>query len=260
MQQEFSPRQPVPSSILRQAEARELGDWLFSYRLSQKTWGCLFVLFPLLFMELIFVGSQLALGALITVGVTLGLLVFWACWTFNASRSRIDLFSNGFIHTSPLKQQIFPWKEIKMLWRGTYQNSSDTQSAGVKDIDTIKVRDKKGNTFEISILHKLTEHERAHICDTIESYFVATHLPAFLEGYQRGEILSFDPLYVSRDGLLHKGDFLPWSQVETIEIGPERIVIRREGRTSDWYRTWVPLQPNACLLKALVEIVHLAAR
>ncbi|WP_069805326.1 DUF6585 family protein [Thermogemmatispora onikobensis] len=260
MQQECSPWQPVPASILRQAEARGLGDWLFSYRLPQKTWGCLFLLLALLFMELIFVGSPLALGALITLGITLGLLVLWAFWTFDTSRSRLDLFSNGFIHTSPLNQQIFPWKEIKTLWRGTYENSSDTQSAGVQDIDTIKIRDKQGRGFEISTFHKLSEHERARICDTIESYFVATHLPALLEGYQRGEILNFDPLYVSRDGLLNKGDFLPWSQVEKIEIGPERIVIRREGRTSDWYHTWVPLQPNACLLKALVEIVHLAAR
>ncbi|RAQ96246.1 DUF6585 family protein [Thermogemmatispora tikiterensis] len=260
MQQEFSPRQPVPSSILRRAEARGLGDWLCSYRLPQKTGSCLFLLLPTLFIELLFVGSVHALGAFIALGITLWPLVLWAGWTFNTSRSRIDLFSNGFIHTSPLNQQIFPWKEIKMLWRGTYKNSSNTQSAGVKDIDTIKIRDKQGRAFEISTLHKLNEHERARICDTIESYFVATHLPALLEGYQRGEILNFDPLFVSRDGLWNKGDFLPWSQVETIEIGPEQIVIRREGRTSDWYRTWVPRQPNACLLNAVVEIVYKAAR
>jgi hypothetical protein len=44
-----------------------------------------------------------------------------------------------------------------------------------------------------------------------------------------------------------------WSQVETIEIGPEQVIIRREGETSDWFRTHFFLLPNACLLKALME-------
>ncbi|RAQ96245.1 DUF6585 family protein [Thermogemmatispora tikiterensis] len=195
-----------------------------------------------------------------TLGITFLLLLMWVIWTVDTFYSRIDLFSHGFLWSSPFNQAAFRWEDISTIWRGTYQASSDSHPEGVGEIDTIKVKQQNGSLFELSTFTQLNEHERARICDTIESYFVATHLPALLEGYQRGEILNFDPLFVSRDGLWNKGDFLPWSQVETIEIGPEQIVIRREGRTSDWYRTWVPRQPNACLLNAVVEIVYKASR
>ncbi|MBX5457139.1 MAG: hypothetical protein IRZ31_09575 [Thermogemmatispora sp.] len=260
MQQQCSLPQLVPPAILRRAEAKRLGDWLCGYRLPQKTWGCLVLLLPLLFIEALWLSSGFSIFALVTLGVTFLLLLMWVIWTVDTFYSRIDLFSHGFLWSSPFNQEAFRWEDITTIWRGTYRAPSDSHPEGVSDIDTIKVKHQNGRLFEISTLHKLNEHERARICDTIESYFVATHLPSLLERYQRGEVLNFDPLFLNHHGLSNKGDFLPWSQVETIVIRPEQIVIRREGRTSDWYRTWVPRQRNACLLKAVVEIVYKAAR
>ncbi|WP_376796241.1 DUF6585 family protein [Thermogemmatispora sp.] len=257
MERQFSLLQSVPPAIMRQAEAERLGDWLCGYRLPQKTWGCLLLLLPLLFFGTLCFGNLQSPVGLIILVITLALLITWAIWTFDTARSRIDLFSNGFLWSSPLSRQTFRWEEIQTLWRGTFRA---TQPQGVETIDTIKVKHRNGSVFEISTVTQLNEHERARICDIIESYFVSFHLPNLLERYQRGEILNFDPLFVSRSGLSNKGDFLPWSQVEAIESGPERIVIRREGRTSDWYHTWVPRQPNACLLKALLELLQMASR
>jgi len=53
---------------------------------------------------------------------------------------------------------------------------------------------------------------------------------------------------ISTNGFHENGDLLPWSMVEKAEVGSDFLLIRKEGRTSDWYRAPIYRVPNAALL------------
>src|SRR5262249_34945181 len=91
----------------------------------------------------------------------------------------------------------------------------------------------------------------------IERHFVEARLPALIEQYNAGTEIAFGSspaeLRVSLNGVSESGDLLPWFRVEKAEVGPDFVLIRKEGQTSDWYRALISHVPNAALLKALLD-------
>jgi hypothetical protein len=250
--------QSPPRAVLRRAEAEHLGSWLYGSPLPEHVWGCV-LMTTLLILGLGGLALTLRPSPFSALCAILCLLLLYPMiiYVIDKRISRIDIFSNGFLWKNIFSLNVFRWEEIGTIRRGTWRNATDGQPEGIKDIDTITVKHRNGQYFVISDLSKLYRHMRARLCDTIESQFVAVRLPEALRHYYDGKTLDFETFVLSRDGLWRQGDFLPWSRVERLEIGPERLLIRSEGRTSDWFCTPLPEQPNACLLKALIEAIRM---
>ena len=88
------------------------------------------------------------------------------------------------------------------------------------------------------------------IYSTIEHEFVRIRLPGTIEQYEAGNDIAFGKLSVNKLGLTRKGETLPWSQVQSIDVGEQRVEIKKEGqKRGNWF---VGSVPNQSLLRELV--------
>jgi hypothetical protein len=71
-----------------------------------------------------------------------------------------------------------------------------------------------------------------------------------IEQYEAGHSIAFGELSVNKLGLTRKGETLPWSQVQSIDVGDQRVETKKEGqKRGNWFAGSVP---NQSLLRELV--------
>ena len=74
--------------------------------------------------------------------------------------------------------------------------------------------------------------------------------------YERDRGLSFGDLKMRKRGFDDGVETLLQGSVEHVQIGPEYVIIRKEGRTSDWYNKHTTEVPNACLLREMMVLLR----
>jgi hypothetical protein len=73
------------------------------------------------------------------------------------------------------------------------------------------------------------------------------------ETYLAGGTAHFGELGVSRNGIHHKKDLLPWDQLEAVAVDGAEVVVRATGRKRPVFRVPLARVPNAHVLTALAE-------
>jgi len=249
----------IPVQIQQLAETRHMGDFLVAYpRKVEKYAGwaasLMVVCVGILGFMILSVTSHspsflqwvyyLLIVALPSAGIYLPLK-----WIEVASRQdQVALYTEGFISLDVSKATAYRWENIDFIRRGAFQSAG----AGNWDIDRITVQAAQ-KTFSLDA--SMEVHARADICDKIERNFVSARLPQIIDQYNAGEEIAFGDLSVSQIGLRDAVEQLPWPLVERAEVGSTWVVVRKEGRTSNWYQQLIYNVPNVALLKALLEIL-----
>ena len=247
----------IPVQIQQLAETRHMGDFLVAYpRKVEKYAGwaasLMVVCVGILGFMILSVTSHspsflqwvyyLLIVALPSAGIYLPLK-----WIEVASRQdQVALYTEGFISLDVSKATAYRWENIDFIRRGAFQSAG----AGNWDIDRITVQAAQ-KTFSLDA--SMEVHARADICDKIERNFVSARLPQIIDQYNAGEEIAFGDLSVSQIGLRDAVEQLPWPLVERAEVGSTWVVVRKEGRTSDWYQQLIYNVPNVALLKALLD-------
>lgn len=107
------------------------------------------------------------------------------------------------------------------------------------------------------------------LASTIQTHITQVKLPAFVDGFERGEEYSFVRLRswsdtraivaqgfrVSHQGLMYKHRFLPWEAVASIEVKKEKLVImyQNNGALSRWVSVPARLIANMHIFVGLVS-------
>jgi hypothetical protein len=245
MAQHMQPVQYIPEEVQRFAEAHSLGMPTASY--SERAPGALGALYSLLFGSLFFLGWFILslFGSVPGEGwPLLGTAIFGGTTIlyYEKLKQQVHVYTEGFVYLRRRKGVALRFAQIKTLW---YERAEDVDSLCIRKIDgsELKVRG--------YILRDSSE-----IYQTIEREFVRIRLPGMLERYEAGNDIAFGELSVNKLGLTRKGETLPWSQVQSIQVGDLRVWIKKEGQKGGhWFNSRVP---NRGLLQALVTQIRSA--
>jgi hypothetical protein len=255
MQKHGEDHTEIPAQIPQLAETQHMGELLAVYPRNYKAYPVPIAIGVVAFIGVTAIALPLTVLPwtsyfllLALLGVAIYLLLLWAGIVHR--QDCVALYTEGFISLNKNIATAYRWENIEHILRG----APKSEGGGIADIDRITVRAGK-NTFRLP--GSMTTHARAEICDRIERGFVSARLPQVIAQYNAGEEIAFgtppDGLGVSQSGFRDTRELLPWPMVEKAEVGSTLVIIRKEGRTSDWYHQLICHVPNAALLKALLD-------
>lgn len=259
MQQQIGTGLELPVQVQQLAEAQHMGALVAIYPHVVKTHAVTVAIVSTLFIGITLIGLiailpwSYYLGGLLVLGLVIYILQVRA--QVRHRQDQIVLYDAGFISFNGGTALAYRWESIDYLLRGVTR--SPTSGELVMDLDRLTVH---AGTQTFTLPNDLPANVRAYICDRIERAFVTAHLPRAIAQYREGgEILfgtspnDLNALWVSQAGFRTSTELLPWPALEKVEVDSTRVVIRKEGRTSDWYEKRIDRVPNAALLKALLE-------
>ena len=270
MAQHMRSVQPIPVEVQQLAEIHSLGVPTASY--SKRTFNFLLDLISVLLCSLLaipFFIPSLILSAppLILLAVVAGWLILMYIVQYKRRNQQVHytggldycirrwqgykdipyqqvhIYTEGLVYLWPRTAEALRWEQIKTVWyEETVWFAEDT-----KDWDYLRIRKTDGTELEVrvSVLRGSSEIYR-----TIEREFVRIRLPGMIEQYEAGHSLAFGALSVNKLGLTYQGETLAWSQVQSIDVGDQRVEIKKEGQKwGNWFASRVP---NQSLLRELV--------
>lgn len=256
MQQQIQGQTEPPVQALQLAEARHMGEFLAAHPRNHKVYPVGITLGIVAFIALStfyipFLGLPWSIYLLLLAFTGIGIYALQKRSGKVHCHDQLLLYSAGFIYLVGKQSKVYRWEDIKYIIRGAIL----PEGRGMGDIDVLSIAFVSQGHFRFP--HSWEKHSRAAICDTIERCFVEARLPQVLEQYNAGAEIEFSQqkngLSVSLAGFHENNNLLPWSMVEKAEVNSERVIIRKEGRTSDWYHALFCTVPNAALLKALLS-------
>jgi hypothetical protein len=69
-------------------------------------------------------------------------------------------------------------------------------------------------------------------------------VPRALYALQAGQTLVFTPFSVNQQGISNGREFIPWSQVQAIDIKQGRVMVKKSGMFRNWGAAMVAKIPN----------------
>lgn len=241
MAQPIQSFQPIPGEVQQLADIHSLGVPTASY--SKRTLTALLglIVLPIFFMlgcmEVFFGSGGLGLTLYATI-VGGGLIAFYV---YFFPKRQVYMYTEGFVYLRWRKAEALRWEQIETIWYGTADTDSNVWHF---------LRLRKTDGTELKVRVGIVLRDAREIYSTIEREFVRIQLPGMLEQYEAGNDIAFGELSVNKLGLTRKGETLPWSQVQSIDVGEQRVEIKKEGqKRGNWF---VGSVPNQSLLRELV--------
>jgi len=252
MAQHMQSVQQIPVEVQRLAEVHSLGAPTASY--SQRSF------MPWLFLIMVLLVSPFFLG-LFTLGefgsepAELVLLIATACFGgltiyvyLILRKLQVHMHTEGFVYLRWRKAEILRWDQIETIWYKLAYSEAFFW-------DTLHLRKTDGTELKVWGVNGL--RDAREIYRTIEREFSRIRspevLPGMIEQYEAGHAIAFGDLSVNKLGLTYQGVTLPWSQVQSIDVGDQLVEIKKEGQ-GRWY--WFKDRvPNQSLLRELMTYV-----
>ena len=141
--------------------------------------------------------------------------------TCGRGSNRFTCTPRGFVYLRWRKAEVLRWEQIKTVWYETGDPDSNVW-------DTLRIRKTDGTDLKLRVVNVL--RDSSEIYGTIEREFVRIRLPGMIEQYEAGHSIAFGDLSVNKLGLTRQGEILPWSQVQSIDVGDQRVKIKKEGK------------------------------
>ncbi|HET8843070.1 MAG TPA: DUF6585 family protein, partial [Ktedonobacteraceae bacterium] len=162
---------------------------------------------------------------------------------------KIYLFSHGLIRTRKAKVDLVHWGQITSIveksQRSSFSFSRKTQGFVIKSNTGVTLK------FDSTLKHM------NHLGENIRRGILLHRLPSVIEAYNRGSMLPFGPLTVSKQGLSNSRELLMWDEIRNIEFRPTKdggvVVITDVVEPSPWVELNASQIPNTHVFLELVK-------
>jgi hypothetical protein len=172
----------------------------------------------------------------------------WMRRRFNALGSmRLWLMPGGLAWDYSQGRGVARWDEITKIYAQltqVYQNGRL-----IRESRRYTVRTAGGSEFMFSEFVPEVEQ----VVETLEREVGRVLFPQMLARFQAGEAVAFDKLTVSKAGLRHGSNTLPWSEVERISVEQGYLAVQKTGKFFKWGNIKAADIPNFHLAQALIE-------
>jgi hypothetical protein len=144
---------------------------------------------------------------------------------------RVLVYPEGLVRAQGERVETLRWEEVETLHRSFSPGIWNRVLEGSIRY-TVRRKDGMSLTFDSSL------PAVAELGALLERESLRCLLPDCMQSYDAGEVIGFDPLRVSVDGISHDKSVLPWSQIKEIAIDDKgQLVIKKQGAwfSSAWY-------------------------
>jgi hypothetical protein len=216
----------------------------------------LFGLFLLILAIGAFVGGPgVSLGERVLIGLLLtplGLgVIGLTVWLFRRQlqewKQRVLLSTNGFAIIRGNRKTVYVWDDILTQYQKITDHYVNDVHTGTTHVYTMECADGGKLVFKDSLKNV------KRLGEAIADEIMRRELPRALEDYDAGRVVNFGKLSVSKKGLTYGDSFLPWKEVQGVQIADGYISVSKKGKWLNWCSIGAPSVPNLFVFLALVD-------
>ncbi len=159
----------------------------------------------------------------------------------------VRLFMDGFTHTLAGQTVVVRWVQVAEVWQNVIQTYHGSVRTNTTHIYTVRLTDGRKFVFNGQV------DKIAGLGAALQQQCAAWMLPRARAAYDAGELITFGPFAISRDGITKGRATLPWEQVQQVELRQGVLHIRKKGERRDWAFAVASKIPNLPVLMALVN-------
>jgi hypothetical protein len=166
-----------------------------------------------------------------------------------SSNWRVYVFNQGFVFLKGGQPDIFRWAEIRAIW----QQITAYYRYGFRTRTTHKY------TIERADGHRIVLNDRiknvAELGNGLSRQISEFMLPHMIAAYNAGNVITFGPLSVSKQGVSNGREMLPWPSIKEIGVNRGYVSVRKEGKWLNWSTVAVANIPNFAVFMALTRYI-----
>lgn len=159
---------------------------------------------------------------LIAAGSTFSILGLFLVWTVLRGRGiRLWVFEKGLVYRFAGKTLVAEWGDIESVW--SREHLADAKYGLIHR--SFRVKPRNGRQILIADTIWLLPHlildvgQFATLVELVSQEMRRHWVPKILDSIRAGENVSFGIIQVNQEGLRWKGEMVPWSELEAIQVG-----------------------------------------
>ncbi len=250
----IAPQGILPLPVQQVAAAQQLGAFLKVYKASlvRTIIGALFFMAAAVF----FCGggifptdlSVTTRVVLLVFGLfSLGLVVYLVSTVIQAANQQIYLFEQGIVIDKSHQVQAFPWNQVAEVWQSVTRHYRNGIYTGTTYMYTLR----RVDGYQVK-LNNLTKGI-AELGPAIAQGIARELIPRAMHSLRTGQTLTFAPFSVNQQGIGNGREFLPWSQVQAVEVKQGRVTVKKVGASRGSWMTMVAKIPNYLVFTVLAD-------
>ena len=243
----------TPQSILslpvqQVAATQQLGAFSKTYKtaIARTIIGSsIFLAMGIVFFIGVIAASSIFLTVFALLFIALALYMFYtASQIFD---QKIYLFQYGMIIEHKNQLQAFPWYQASEVLQSITRNYRNGIYVGTTYSYTLR----RADGYQIK-LNNLTK-DVAELGQAVARGITQTLVPRALNSLNAGQTLTFAPFTINLQGISNKHEFIPWTQVQSIDVKKGYVQIRKIGISRIWSNVQVANIPNYLVLTVIAE-------
>lgn len=243
----------LPPTVQQAALAQQLGGFVKAYKSSLVRMSI--AVFILLVGGVLFViGGIVATDGvstqvlLLVLGLfCLGVAIYLIFTMIQAATQQVYLFQQGIVVARGHRVQAFPWRQAAEVRQSITRNYRYGIYVGTTYVFTLRRVD--GYQVKLGNLTKGIAELGPAIAQGISRELV----PRAFHSIQAGQTLSFAPFSVNQQGISNGREWLPWTQVQAVNVQRGRVTVIRVGVSRPWGAAPVAKIPNFLVFIATAE-------
>lgn len=247
------PQDVVPAGVRQIADAQQMGTFFKAYQASIVRTIIAVIVFVgagVLFMA----GGILATDTttrvkiiLLVFGVLfLGMAVYLAYTVVLAFNQKVYLFQQGIVIDKGGRLEPFPWNQTAEVLQSVIRRYRYGIYVGTTSVYTLRRLD--GYQIKLSNLTKGI----AELGPIVVQGITRALVPRALYALQHGQTLTFAPFSVNQQGIGNGREWLPWSQIQVVDVKQGRVSVKKVGTSRVWGTALVARVPNFSVFLAVV--------
>ncbi|HET8846716.1 MAG TPA: DUF6585 family protein [Ktedonobacteraceae bacterium] len=248
------PQEPLPLPVQQVAATQQLGALVKVYKASiigsivgflLFLIGGVFFLFGGLFAEDTTDNTK---TVLVLCGVAcLALAVYLVALVIQAVSRRTYLFQQGLVIYKGNQVQSLPWNQVAEVWQSITRNYRNGIYTGTTYLYTLRRAD--GTQIRLNNMTKGVAELGPAVARGVSQELI----PRALSALRSGQTLTFTPFSVNQQGLGNGREFVPWSQIQSIDVNKGVITVKKFGQSRRWASAMVSKVPNFLVFTVVAE-------
>lgn len=177
----------------------------------------------------------------------LGLALYLFSTVAQAATQRVYLFQRGVVIAKGDQLQPFPWNQVAEVWQSVTRNYRNGIYVGTTYSYTLH----RVDGYQIK-LGNLTKNI-AELGPVIARGVTQELIPRALHAIRNGQTLTFALFSVNQQGIGNGREFIPWQQVQNINVKQGRVTVKKIGISRTWGTITVAKMPNFLIFTAVTE-------
>jgi len=177
----------------------------------------------------------------------LALAIYMIFRVFQAANQLVCLFQQGIVIDKSHQVQPFPWSQVAEVRQSITRTYSNGVYVGTTYIFTLR----RADGYQVK-LGNLTQGI-AELGPAIAQGITRELVPRAFQSIQAGQTLLFAPFSVNQQGINNGREWLPWSQVQAINMKQGRVTVMRVGMSRTWGAAMIAKIPNCLVFLAVAE-------